>query len=254
MDMTLKLKFMSSWQRYFNDAELPITFYYTSQPGGAKQVPPPSAHQCIIGLLSLVGKGTSLCFDADSLACGSGKRSLGFSDEVMPYFDYFLSCGIPLKVEGERYKKSPELVREMMQQLPDFRAPAKYIVFKRWDMLEAADKPEVVIFQAPPDVLSGLFTLANFDRAEPNGVFTPFCAGCGAIVKYPYLEIKSSNPRAVLGMFDVSARPYVPKETLSFALPMKKLAGMVGDMDKSFLVTKSWERVQKRIGRGQAPE
>jgi hypothetical protein len=88
--------------------------------------------------------------------------------------------------------------------------------------------------------LSGLFTLANFDEAKPNGVFCPFSAGCGSIVQYPYLENGSSRPRAVIGMFDVSARPYVPKETLTFAVPMNKFIRMVNNREESFLITRSW--------------
>jgi hypothetical protein len=30
---------------------------------------------------------------------------------------------------------------------------------------------------------------------------------CGSIIQYPYLENKSDRPRAVIGMFDVSASP-----------------------------------------------
>ena len=134
-----------------------------------------------------------------------------------------------------------------MKKFPIFKAPAQFIIFKRWDKLEQADHPEVVIFFAPPDVLSGLFTLTNFDEAEPNGIFTPFSAGCGTIVQYPYLERDSTRPRGVLGMFDVSARPFVPKETLSLAWPMKKFQRMIENMDESFLITPSWDKVKGRI-------
>jgi uncharacterized protein (DUF169 family) len=246
MDMNLKNMFLASWDKYFRGAELPFICYYTNEEGRAPKAPPAGVHQCIFGQISRVRKGSSICFDAESTGCGGGKRYLGFSDEIMPYFDYFLSCGIPLKVEGERYKKSPEIVRDMIPHVPKFTAPAKYIVFKRFDMIEASDNPDVVIFYAPPDTLSGLFTLANYDRSELNGVICPFCAGCGAIVMYPYLEKKSADPRSVLGMFDVSARPFVPKETLSFAVPMNKFSRMVKNMDESFLINKSWERVYKR--------
>jgi len=176
-----------------------------------------------------------------------GKRYLGFTEEIMPNFEYFLSCGIPGKLEGERYKKTPELVREVMKKSPRFEAPGRFIVFKRWDRLETSDDPEVVIFFARPDVLSGLFTLANFDEVESNGVFAPFSAGCGSIVQYPYLERDSDRPRGVLGMFDVSARPYVPEGALTFALPMNKFVRMVENMEESFLITPSWNKVRKRI-------
>ena len=208
---------------------------------------PPSAHRCFLGVLARVRQGENLLFDVNSIGCSGGKKYLGFSQTIMPNFDYFLSCGIPGKLPGERYKKSPEIVKEMVQSAPSFQAPKKIIVFKRWDMLTESDEPEVAIFFAQADVLSGLFTLANFDRAELNGVFTPFCAGCGAIVQYPYLEKESAHPRGVIGMFDVSARPFVPKDTLSFSVPMNKFRRMIEDMEESFLITASWNKVQKRI-------
>jgi len=107
----------------------------------------------------------------------------------------------------------------------------------------------VIIFFATPDVLSGLFTLANFDAPQPNGVIAPFGAGCATIVDYPYKELKSSEPRAVLGMFDVSARPCVPSTVLTFAVPWPKYVRMVDNMRESFLVTKSWNKVIMRMKR-----
>jgi uncharacterized protein (DUF169 family) len=249
MDIERKKKFMELWNKYFDSSELPITFYYTDQEGCAEKVKPPAGRQCFIGVLAKVRKGQSLCFDVDSIGCRGGKRYLGFSEQMVPRFEYFLSCGIPGKLEGERYKKSPELVKELMKRMPPFKAPARFIVFKRWDMLEASDEPAVVIFFAKPDVLAGLFTLANYDEVEQNGVITPFGAGCSSIVMYPYLERDSQRPRAVLGMFDVSARTFVPKEDLTFAIPMNKFDRIIDNMDESFLITPSWEKVRKRIAR-----
>ncbi len=193
----------------------------------------------MIGVLARVRKGASLSFDVDSIGCGGGKRYTGFTQDISPTFEYFLSCGIPGKLEGERYKKSPELVKEMLKIVPQI---------KRFDMLEQPDDPDAVIFFATPDVLSGLFTLANYDEAEPNGVFCPFSAGYGSIVQYPYLEKGSARPKAVIGMLDVSARPCIPKETLTFAVPMNKFIRMVHNMEESFLITRSWEKVKKRMG------
>ena len=247
MDTGVKERLIELWKTYFNGAELPIVWYYTDQEGLAEMVKPPSGHQCFISTLSKVRRGTPLCFDMNSIGCGGGKRYLGFGEEIMPDFEYFLSCGIPGKLEGERYKKTPEMVKEIMKQMPEFKAPGKFIVLKRWDKLEKVDDPEVVVFFAQADVLSGLFTLASFDEVEPNGVFAPFSAGCGSIVQYPYLEKASDRPRCVLGMFDVSARPYVPEDTLSFAAPISKFIRMIGNMEESFLITDSWSKVRKRI-------
>ena len=251
MDITQKDQFVRLWRKYFDDAELPIVFYYADDPSAGDVVPPPGGHRCIFAELSRVRNGQSLCFNAESIGCFGGQRYAGFSDAAMPNFEDFLSCGIPGKLEGERYKKTPELVTQWMQEVPQLQAPARFIVFKRWDRLEESDEPGVIIFFARPDVLSGLFTLANFDIADPNGVFAPFGAGCASTLKYPYLEIESDSPRAVLGFFDVSARPFVAGDTLTFSVPMKRFQQMIANMEESFLVTGSWRKLQKRIAEAQ---
>ena len=248
MDAAVKEKFLTLWKKYFNNAELPITFCYTDEEGHAEAVKPGSVPRCVIGALIKVRDGQSLAFDVDAVGCAGGKRYLGFAENLMPDFEYFLSCGIPGKMEGERYKKSPEMVKEYMKRhMPVMKAPGRFIVFKRWDVLEKSDSPEVVIFFAKPDVLSGLFTLASYDETEQNMVIAPFGSGCSTIVQYPYLEIKSPNPRGVIGMFDVSARPFVPNDALTFAAPMSKFTRMIDNMEESFLITPSWAKVQKRI-------
>jgi len=247
MDIKLKKDFTCLWRKYFNGAELPFAFYYTDEEGHAELAKPSGVPRCVIAALSLVRKGRAFCFDVESIGCFGGKKYLGFREEIRPDFEYFLSCGIPGKVEGERYKKTPELVAESVKLAPTFKAPARFIVFKRWDSLEESDEPEVVIFFASPDVLSGLFTLTSYDEAEPNGVFAPFGSGCSSIVQYPYLEKNYKRPRAVIGLFDVSARPFVPENTLSFSVPMRKFVNMVKNMDGSFLITDSWRAVQGRI-------
>lgn len=161
MDMGIKNKFIALWRQYFNNAELPITFYYSEYEGHAELIKPGSIARCIIGAMVEVRKGRSLSFDAEAIGCPGGRKYLGYSETIRPGFEYFLSCGIPGKMEGERYKKSPELVKEIMQGWPNFKAPAPHIIFKRWDNLEKEDDPEVVTFFATSDVLSGLFTLAT---------------------------------------------------------------------------------------------
>ncbi len=248
MDNAFKEKFLKLWKKYFNNAPLPITFYYTDKPSNADIVKAGSVTRCIMGALLKVQRGRSFAFNVDAVGCPGGKRYLGFAENLMPNFEYFLSCGIPGKLEGERYKKSPEMVKEYMRKhSPITKAPGKYIVFKRWDMLDKNDSPDVVIFFVEPDVLSGLFTLASFDEAEQNMVIAPFGSGCASIVQYPFMEVKSAHPRAVIGMFDVSARPFFDKNNLSFSAPMTKFQRMVDNMEESFLITPSWAKVQKRI-------
>ena len=248
MDMQFKQLFLDQWDKYFPGAELPMVFYYTDEDGHGELAEVSKEHRCLICDLAAVRHGKSMYFSDDTVPCGGGKRYLGFVQKLRPNFEYFLSCGIPNELEGERYKKTPELVNDLLKNVPTFKGPGKHIVFKRWDSIKPADKPLVVIFFATADVLSGLFTLANFDLASPHGVITPFSAGCGSIVQYPLEELKSEQPKAVLGMFDVSARPCVPPDRLTFSVPWPRFVAMVNNMDESFLTTESWRKVQKRIG------
>jgi hypothetical protein len=247
MEAETRDRFVHLWKKYFGDAELPITFFYTDKEGHAGPVELDSVPRCVIGALANVREGIPMRFDADSIGCPGGKRYLGYAEDIMPGFEYFLSYGIPGRLEGERYCKSPELVREIMKNSPTFKAPDRFIVFKRWDKLEEADNPEVVIFFTEPDVLAGLFTLARFDEADRNAVSAPFGSGCSTIVQYPYLERESERPRATIGMFDPSARPFVPRNVISFSVPMRKFTTMVDNMEESFLITDTWGRIQKRM-------
>jgi len=246
---SLRDRFLSFWTKHFDGAELPLGLLYIDAPGDAKPLDKPAGHVCMIGQLSRARRGEVLCFEAESLGCFGGKRYLGFTDEAMPGFEHFLSCGIAGKMEGERYKKTPEVVRQAFANVPAFRAPARYAVFKRWDRLAPDDAPAVVIFFARPDVLSGLFTLAGFDETRPDAVIAPFGAGCATIAQYPYLQGQTDSPRAVLGMFDVSARPFVEEDVLTFAIPLAKFERMVENMDESFLITKSWAKLRGRIAK-----
>lgn len=247
MERGLRERFRAAWERYFPGAELPIGFWYTNGDAGVQLAKTSEIDRCLMANLERVRAGTPMRFSVDSIGCPGGRRYCGFSETLMPQFNYFLSHGIPGKVEGERYKKTPELVAEVMAHAPKLKAPGTSIVFKPWDHLTDTDDPAAVIFVATPDVLAGLFTLANFDEAEQIGVIAPFGAGCGTVVLYPYLEQQREHPRCVLGAFDPSARPYVPANTLTFAAPMKKFVTMVADMDESFLITPTWSEVTRRF-------
>ncbi len=247
MDAAFSNFFIRRWKKYFSGADLPICYFYTDQVQDEDLKGTIHTDRCLIGNLKRVQDGFPFVYEAHTPGCSGGKRYSGLLRKLRPHFEYFLSCGIPGEVEGERYKKSPKLVEEYLKNHPPFEAPGRYLVFKRLDKLTQDEKPFAVIFFAAPDVLSGLFALANFDRSDPYGVITPMGSGCASIISYPFIEASSDNPRCVLGMFDVSACPCVPENKLTFTMPMRRFEQMVANMDESFLITKSWNLVKERI-------
>lgn len=240
-------KFLERWQRYFPGTELPITFYYTDDSSDGEPAPDPDEFRCLICDLGRVRKGYPTSFNLERIGCAGGQRYVGFKQDLRDHFDYFLSCGLRGHMSGIRFKKTPELVRQHMEHQEAFSAPGEFIVFKRIDKLDPDDNPLVVVFFAGADVLSGLYTLANFDEPSPDGVICPSGSGCAAVVYFPYRESLSSNTRAVLGMFDVSARPCVRGNTLTLAVPWARFIRMVDNMDESFLITEQWGEVMKRL-------
>ena len=247
MDHQYFQHFITQWDRYFPHTPLPIAYYYTDSPSPEDLSGSQNVDRCLIGNLKRVREGFPFVYDASMPGCSGGKRYTGFSQSLRPNFEYFLSCGIPGELEGERYKREPALVTQYLQQHPTFEAPAKHLVFKRWDTLQPHDEPLAVIFFATGDVLSGLFALANYDIAEPDGVITPMGSGCASIISYPLEQAGFAKPRCVLGMFDVSARPHMQKDELTISMPIQRLRQLVNYMDESFLITKSWEKVKSRM-------
>lgn len=254
MDITLRDRFTALCQKYFPGTELPLALEFRDGPRAAKKVPPPDGHRCIICQIGQARNGTPLAFDGSSVTCRGGLMYTGYSAERPQGFRFFLSTGKEGVVEGERYKQSPEIVDVWERLIPPFSSQGKHLVFTRWDQLTEADNPEVVIFFARPEVISGLFTLANYDRSDPNGVICPMGAGCTSIVYYPWLEQQKegTDQKVVLGMFDPSARKCVPLDVMTIAFPMKRFTKVVGFMEESFLITPTWETVKKKIGRSEA--
>ena len=261
MDIVLRDRFTALWQKYFPGAELPITLEFRKDSGDVQKVPPPEGWRCLICQINRARGGTPLVFDENSISCPGGLMYSGYSRERPPDFRYFLSYGKPGSLEGERYKRTPEIVDAWEKMIPAISSEGMNMHFTRWDQLAGVDAPEVVIFFARPEVLSGLFTIANFDRSDPNGVISPMGAGCSSIILYPFVEGQKDGskdgskeepkeePKVVLGMFDPSARPCVPLDVLTMAFPMRRFEKAVGYMEESFLATKEWARVEKKIER-----
>jgi len=227
--------------------ESPLGAYYTSdKPKGIR--PKTGIHLCMIGLLKKARKkGKTAYFNKKHFGCPGGAYYMGFLESPRPNIEYFLSCGIPGEMEGERYIKTPELAREFFGRMKPRPTPASYCVFKPIENFEGDEKPEVVIFFAPPDILSGLFTLTNYALENTDAVYTPFGSGCSTILTRPLKEAEKENPRAILGMFDVSARPMVERDILTFAMPYFVFLKLLENVSGSFLETESWKKVQQRI-------
>ena len=89
--------------------ESPIGFNYTDlEPKDAKTATKKS-RVCIYPFLNRARKGEAVYFSREWKACRGGAFYLGFKKSLMKGIGHFLSQGIPGRIEGERFKKTPEL-------------------------------------------------------------------------------------------------------------------------------------------------
>lgn len=256
----------------------PIGIVFTDEkPAGAKQFKE-GAWGCTMFMLAAVVKGETAVFDKNTYGCQGGGTGLGFGDQYEAFaggkecFKYFLSTGNEqwqggreagqqvkeyLRPEayhhfmhGERYFKSPELVDKFLESLPMTEIESEYVVFKPLEEVEEeSENLQVVVFLADMDQISALSVLANYGRGHNENVIFPFAAGCQSLGIYPFREAQRAEPRAVLGLNDISARVYLKRilkdDVMSFAMPLALFREMEGNLEGSFLEGDTWKQLMK---------
>lgn len=230
----------------------PVALLFTNEkPAGALEFKQ-GAWGCVVGMFFAAARGRTAVFSSETCGCPGGRIGLGFTDaydHVPGGIEYFLSTGrgegYP---EGEAYLKTPEIARAFVEQLPRTCIPTKYVVAMPLEDVDAAkDKPELVIFFCEPDQLSALVVLANYDRPGDDAVILPFGAGCHQTCLIPYAQSKRKQPKAVVGVTDISARPMVDPNVLSFTVPFSMFEEMEANVSGSFLEKEAWKKVRSRI-------
>ena len=207
----------------------------------------------VAAMMSAAAKGKTAVFSRSTCGCRGGAVGLGFGNthrQIPGGFEYFLSTGkgegYP---EGEAYKKTPELAKTFQDVLPYTDIPCQYVVFKPLAEIEpAAKNPAVVVFYANPDQLSALVVLANYARPGNDNVLVPFGAGCHTLCLFPWHEASQERPKAVVGMTDISARPFIDPDLLSFSVPFSLFQEMEANVPDSFLDKPAWLKVAQRLG------
>ncbi len=203
---------------------------------------------CVIAMLNAAARGNTAVFDRKTTGCLGGMIGLGFCDQFRPGMEYFLSTGGEGHAEGEGYKKTPELAKAFMENLPRTLIPTEYVVFAPLDHIDVDKQtPTLVSALCNPDQLSALIVLANYGRPTSDNVIVEFAAGCHSVFLFPYHESLQERQRAVIGLTDVTVRAIVDKELLSFTAPWKMWQEMEDNVPGSFLDKKDWRKVMARL-------
>lgn len=203
---------------------------------------------CVVGNIWLARKKqTAAYFDREHVGCLGGAFYLGFLKPQLEFIAHYVSSGIPGQWEGEHYLESPEITRTFFRVMDPRPAPARFCVFKPVSHFSGEEKPEVVTFFARPESIAGLNQLATFVTNDFEAVSSPFGAGCTNIVTWPLKYFSEGKLRAVMGGWDPSDRKFLKTDEITFAVPYEMFRRMVIRWQESFLTTKTWSMVKKKI-------
>ena len=230
---------------------------------------------CVMWLAVHAAKGKAAVADIKTFGCFGGGVGLGFGNQYKNFpggeegFCHFLSDGNAKReggkelaekikpfmrgeaydnfLHGERYVKTPALVKKFIKNLPLTKIPKQYVAFQPLDVVDTKkEKPQTIIFFVNPDQLSALVVLANYGRGDNENVIIPYAAGCQTIGIYPYQEAKLKRPRAIVGLTDLSARVYIRKQLgdpnlMTFSAPFALFEEMEQNVPGSFLERHTWQ-------------
>lgn len=229
----------------------PIAIYFTNdRPDGAVTLPE-GKWACVVGMVTAAMRGKTVCLARKNVVCWGGGVGMCFGDRYVDFpggIEYFLSTGRGEGYRaGERYKQSPELAKSFVDALPMTNVDAAYVVLRPLHEMPEGVEPDIVVMYANCDQLSALVVLSNYDREGGENVVFPFAAGCQSICLLPYAERLSDKPRSVVGMADISARPLIDKDLLSFAVPYKRFCELEANVDECFFTAEAWARVAPRL-------
>lgn len=229
----------------------PIAIYFTNdRPEGAISLPE-GKWACVVGMVTAAMRGRTVALSRKTVTCWGGGVGMCFGNWYPNFpggIEYFLSTGRGEGYRaGELYKQSPELAKTFVDALPMTDVEAEYVVLCPLDLVPAGTEPDVVVMYANCDQLSALVVLSNYDREGGENVVFPFSAGCQSICLLPYAERLKDKPRSVVGMADISARPLIDKDLLSFAVPYKRFVELEANVEECFFTAEAWQRVAPRL-------
>ena len=204
-------------------------------------------------------KKATAVFSEDLFGCPGGAFWLGFNKPQTETIINYVSTGIPNWTKGELYCDSPDELRRIFEYVDPRPAPHKFCIVKPISKFSDDEVPELVVFFTRPESLCGLHQLAAFVTHDPEVVVSPWSAGCGSVAVWPLHYLSKGQNKAVIGGWDPSARKFFKTDELSFTVPFQMFKEMLHRFGESFLTTKTWATVQKKILRskkawGESPQ
>lgn len=240
---------MANLLELLGNMEEPVGIAYTANPPVDGLTPTGNGHECIINYVRKARtQKKPVFFSADVQGCRGGWVYLSFLLPPPDGIAEFVTTGGP-GFEGERYLPAPASMHRYFSALDLQPAPAPYCVFQPFSLFSGDQHPDFVVFHCRGEALTGLCQLAYFSLDAHDAVVMPFGAGCSNLLAWPMFYRRHGIDKAVVGGVDPSCRPFMNVDELTFTVSYDVLQTMLDAAPQSFLHTKTWAGVLKRIER-----
>lgn len=202
---------------------------------------------CIVPLILKASTGMPLVVSEESTGWPCSAFYLGFQDTIFDGIEYFLSHKEDFWRPCERFIQNPAMAKAFVENVNAVKPDKPYLVVKPLEDFLPDEEPESVLFFVNADQLSALVFLSHFDApGSMDRVLAPFASACMALVTLPLKLARGKEEKAVMGLFDLSARTRMPYDLLSYAMPYTFLKKLAGFLPESFISTETWNTVKER--------
>ena len=236
----------------------PVGVFLGNAEADCDLVASPGKRNCVVPFLLAAARDRVAGMDEEACTCPGGTVGCCFGDGFTrknPNIHKMLSQGMgddaPPNarihlVEGERFFCTEELALKWRNDMPYSEKGYPRIVFAPESRWCGIGTPDLVLVFADPDRISALVTMLGFHNGRTINTMVPYGAACHSIV-FAAAQMDEPEPKAVMGLFDISQRSKAIANYLSLTMPYPLWKQMGADLDKSCLTTHAWKEIEKRL-------
>ena len=196
--------------------------------------------------------------DEKSCNCAGGATGCCFGDGFArwnPSINKLLSQGYgedapeqmpAFMKEGERFFCTEAVAEQFKNMLPYSEKAYPRIVFAPMSRWGEIGDPDLVFLFVNPDQLGAVAGMLGFHNGRIDNMIAPYCSACQSIM-FGAEQLERENPKAVIGLFDISQRYPLLANMMSLTMPYSIWADLTVDLDKKCITTHSWRAIEKRL-------
>lgn len=261
-----------------NPALSPVAIVWSDEkPEGALELTA-GKFGCVMFLFANAAKNRKIAaMDRETVLCSGGRLGMGLGftyDKFMGGMNQFtamFSKGLPCArdkeayekiieqapknlteklLKGERIKATPDMVEKwLLEEVPHYDIEERYVLFKPLDQVDENDNVKTIVFTVNPLMLSGLVSLTGFISHTPDFIHVPAGSFCKQVGCYAYAQQEEENPKAILGMTELTGRHRVRSllgdNCLTYSIPIKLMRKMEKAAEDGVFESPVWKKLTK---------